>query len=683
VIGTWLCVLVGVGWFSLHQSDRLSSGGFEIPGSQAARADAALRDFPGFSSAAYSVLVTGTSRKQVTERVRAARAIAARDADVRPGAPQSFDSGRAVLLPLAYVGKVDGAIDTATRLRDGLVETTPVTSTRVIGAPASWSEFHQVSKRQLAISEAIGFPLILAILLSGFGTLLAASAPVLLGVASVFVTGALIYALSRLISMSIFVTNMTSMIGIGVAVDYSLFIVSRFRRELRSGAGVDEALRRALGTSGAAVVFSGATVAVSLASLYIIDANAVRSMATGAIVVVGVSVLVSITLLPALLALVGTRIEKLRVPLPWRTSDEGDVRFWQRWTERVMARPAVSFAAAAGLMLVVALPALSLQTFNRGLEELPRGSEVRAATEHAQELAGPGITGPAHVIVAGGDTKGRSLRSRLRTIEGVASVGPVVRSNDGRLVLVDAVLDTDPESTAARDTYRRIRGAVPDAVVGGATAFDLAVEHAVFGGLWRMLVLLLAISYVVLVVVLRSVLLPLKAIVMNLLSVGAAYGVLVAIFQWGWLDWTGFHSPGYIATIVPALVLAITVGLSMDYEIFLLARIRERYERHGDGELAVAQGLVDSARVITSAALVMVAVFAAFAIAGPPTLRELGIGLAVAIGLDATLVRLVIVPATMRLLGDWNWWLPPPLARLAAASTADGGEAGNAASLER
>jgi uncharacterized membrane protein YdfJ with MMPL/SSD domain len=682
VIGTWACLIVALAWFSLHQSDRLSSGGFEIPGSQAARADAALRDFPGFSSATYSIVVSGAKRANVEQRVGRARAIAARDRDIRVGPAHRYERGRAVLLPLAYVGKSDGAIDTATRLRDVLVETTPGTKTRLIGAPASWSEFHELSKRQLAISEAIGMPLILAILLIGFGTLLAATAPLALGFASVFVTGALIYALSRVVPMSIFVTNMTSMIGIGVAVDYSVFIVSRFRRELNSGAEVDEALRRALRTSGAAVVFSGTTVVASLAALYIIDANAVRSMATGAILVVGVSVVASLTLLPALVGVAGARIERFRVSLPWRTSEEGDVRFWRRWTERVMSRPLTALAAAAALMTLVAAPAFSLQTYNRGLEELPKDSEVRAATEEVQRFAGPGITGPVHVIDRSGGS-GQALSGRLRAVRGVAFVGPVVRGAGSGPMLIDAILDTDPESIPARATYDRIRAVAPNAIVGGATAFDLAVEDAVFGGLWGMLALLLAISYVVLLIVLRSVLLPLKAIVMNLLSVGAAYGVLVAVFQWGWFDWVGFDSPGYVATIVPPLLLAITVGLSTDYEIFLLTRIREHYVRGGDGTRAVANGLADSARVITSAALIMVAVFAAFAIAGSPTLRELGIGLAVAIALDATVVRLVMVPAAMRLLGDWNWWLPRPVARFAFTPMRVGDEEGNAASLER
>jgi RND superfamily putative drug exporter len=229
-------------------------------------------------------------------------------------------------------------------------------------------------------------------------------------------------------------------------------------------------------------------------------------------------------------------------------------------------------------------------------------------------------------------------------------------------------LAVQPEGKKARAILARIEQAVgPDAIVGGSTVFDRDVQHAIFGGLWKMLLFILAACYIVLLVLLRSALLPLKAVAMNLLSVGAAYGVLVAIFQWGWLDWTGYDSPGYIVTIVPALVLAVTFGLSMDYEVFLLTRIRERWLAHGDNERAVAEGLVQSARIITSAALVMVAVFGAFAVAGAPSLKELGVGLAVAIFLDATLVRLVIVPAAMQLLGEWNWWLPRPLARLLPA----------------
>jgi uncharacterized membrane protein YdfJ with MMPL/SSD domain len=656
VVAVWLALLVAGGWFSLHQNDHLSGGGWEVPGSASVRVVDALDEFPGVTPPAFMVLVTDPNGPRA--HLQRARRLVEREPNVRVGRPVILDGGKAAFLPLAYTGKTSNSIDEATRLRHLLVDT----HTKVIGEPAIWSNFQTVSKEQLQRGESIGFPLILLILLAGFGTVAAAVAPVALGAVAVFLSGAVVYWLSRSFSISVYVTNMASMIGIGVAVDYSLFIVSRFRRELHDGATQDDALRRALASSGTAVVFSGATVAVSLAALFAIDVNALRSMAVGAIVVVCISVLASVTLLPALLAATGTRIDRFRLRLPWSTGEEGSDALWTRWARAVMRRPVTALVAGTTVMLVIATPLLAMKTFNRGLAELPANAEVRMATERAQSLAGAGFASPVHVVTPA--TPG-TLARRIARIPAVAAVSAPVRNSDGTRWLLDVRLAVPPESQPARDAVHRIeRAAGPAAIVGGSTVFDLDVQHAIFGGLWKMLLVILAACYVVLLVLLRSVVLPLKAVLMNLLSVGASYGVLVAVFQWGWLDWTGYHSPGYVDTIVPALVLAVTFGLSMDYEVFLLTRIRERWLAHGDNERAVAEGLVGSARIITSAAAVMVAVFAAFAVAGAPSLKELGVGLAVAILLDATLVRLVIVPAAMRLLGQWNWWLPRPLERL-------------------
>jgi len=654
IVCVWLALLAGGAWFSLHQSDHLSGGGWEVPGSPSIRvADAIQRDFPSATAPAFIVFVHGGN---VRRRLVQVRRLIARRPDVHAGRPVRRDG--TALLPLSYSGRSSNAIDEATRLRRLLVDRT----TNVVGEPAIWSNFQTVSKQQLARGESLGFPLILLILLAGFGTVVAAVAPLALGFAAVFLSGAVIYALSRSFEISVYVTNMASMIGIGVAVDYSLFIVSRFRRELHEGATRDDALARALASSGTAVVFSGAAVAVSLGALFAIDVNALRSMAVGAIVVVCISMLASITLLPALLAAAGARIDRLRLPLPWRTSEDGSDAFWSGWARRVMRRPAAGLAAGAAFMLVLAIPLVWMQTFNRGLDELPRNAEVHVATDRVHALFGPDFDAPVNVLTAD-----PAVGARIARIPGVAHVRAPVRSTDGSRWLVEAVLTVSPESSAARRVVARIQAAVPDAVIGGSTVFDLDVTHAIFGGLWKMLLVVLGACYVVLLLLLRSVLLPLKAVLMNLLSVGAAYGVLVAVFQWGWLDWTGYHSPGYVETVVPALVLAVTFGLSMDYEVFLLTRIRERWLAHGDNERAVAEGLTRSARIITSAAGVMVAVFFAFVVAGAPSLKELGTGLGVAILLDATLVRLLIVPAAMRLLGEWNWWLPRPLTRLLPA----------------
>jgi uncharacterized membrane protein YdfJ with MMPL/SSD domain len=656
VVAVWVALLAGGAWFALHQTDHLSGGGWEVAGSESVRVGSLLDRFPGATAPALTLFVTGSTPVRVEARLAAVMPLLRANRQLRPGSPLLLDEGRAAFVPLAYPRGTSQSIDEATRLRRELVQTSEAVQTRVLGEPAIWSNFQEVAKHQLARGEEVGFPLILAILLAAFGTLVAAAAPLSLGFASVFLSGAAIYWLSRTSELSVYVTNMASMIGIGVAVDYSLFIVSRHRGELAAGASPSAALARALATSGKAVVFSGATVAVSLAGLFAIGVNGIRSLAVGAIVVVCISVLAATTLLPALLAVAGTRVERLRVRLPWSAGGEAGGPFWTAWADRVMRRPVAFLVAGAGAMLVLAAPLVAMQTFNRGLQELPAGSEVRAATERAAALAGPGFSSPVHVIVPNG---GAALARRLEGLSGVVSVTSPIRSSDGSLQLVDVRIDAQPESTEARRIVSRIRAAAgPHALLGGSTVFDQDVEHAIVGGLWKILVFILGASYLVLLLLLRSVVLPLKAVLMNLLSVGAAYGVLVAVFQWGWLDWTGYHSPGYVDTIVPALVLAVTFGLSMDYEVFLLTRIRERWLAHGDNERAVSEGLVRSARTITSAAAVMVAVFASFSASGSPALKELGVGLGVAILLDATLVRLVIVPAAMRLLGRWNWYLP-------------------------
>ena len=664
VIAVWLALLAGSAWFSLHQTDFLTGGGWEVPGSASIKVSQLLDSFPGVTPPTFTFFVTGASAQAVQERLRAVEQTVRTDSRLHAGSPiVLLRNGRAVFLPVSYQGATSNSIDMATKLRHALVQTSPTVQTRVLGEPAVWSNFQQVSKAQLARGEAVGFPLILVILLAAFGTVVAAVAPLALGFAAVLLSGAVIYWLSQAFEISVYVTNMASMIGIGVAVDYSLFIVSRFRGELHRGETVDDALARALSTSGKAVVFSGATVAISLAGLFAIDVRGIRSLAIGAIIVVCIAVLAATTLLPALLAWMGGRVERLRLPLPWSTGEESGGRFWTTWATTVMRRPVAFLVGGTCFMLVLASPLLTMQTFNRGLNELPPGSEVRAATERAMALAGAGFASPVHVITT---ARPHGLRARLAAIPGVLSVTAPVRSDDGAHWLVDARIDAQAESTPARAIVHRIEAvAGPRALVGGSTVFDMDVEHAIFGGIWKMLLFILGASYLVLLLLLRSVVLPLKAVLVNLLSVGAAYGVLVAVFQWGWFDWTGYASPGYVDTIVPALVLAVTFGLSMDYEVFLLSRIRERWLAHGDNERAVSEGLVRSARTITSAAAVMVAVFASFSAAGSPALKELGVGLAVAILLDATLVRLVIVPSAMRLLGSWNWWFPGVPRRIA------------------
>jgi RND superfamily putative drug exporter len=549
----------------------------------------------------------------------------------------------------------------------------------------------EISKEDLAKAEKSGFPIVALILLIVFGSLAAAALPLALGFVSVLVTGALIYFISLQTNTSVFVTNMASMIGIGVAIDYSLFILARYREEREAGREKGEARARALSTSGLAVTFSGMAVIISLAGLWMVDNQALRSMALGAMTVVAVSILTATTLLPALIAMLGDRVLPGgivgRVEAFFRrrfyrrhTAEQMAAehnRFWRAWTARVMARPWTAVIGVTAVLLFLASPLLSLQTGTEALSQFPKGSDVRVGSELASGQLGGG-TDPVQVVAAfdGAPTAAdkaavAGFRDELEGTSGVGAVGAPAFA--GNAVLVQATPRAGSESDAAMALVERLRDTVvpgsalaqrAEVNVGGETARSHDVRDQIGGSMWKIILFVLALSFLVLMVMLRSLLLPLKAVLMNLLSIGAAFGVLVAIFQWGWLDgFLGFESQGALDTINVPLIFAVVFGLSMDYEVFLMSRIRERYMAHGDNERAVAEGLSSSARTISSAALIMSAVFAVFVLTGVPSIKELGLGCAVAIALDATLVRLILVPAAMKLMGRWNWWMPSWLDR--------------------
>jgi uncharacterized membrane protein YdfJ with MMPL/SSD domain len=708
VLGFWVLLIAGAMPFAAHQTDRLTSGGFDIPGSGSKLVDSELSRFPGAQSERLAVVLS-RERGATDAGVRAALGRVEAAVAGRPHVALSPAAKAAALrrlgkqvqiVPLKLTATRDEAADLAVDLRSDLAlgeGPRQGVRTYMVGQSALWAGMQDLSKEDLAAAERVGFPIVLLILLVVFGSLAAALLPLALGFASVILTGAAIYFLSRQVEMSVFVTNMASMIGIGVAVDYSLFVLARYREEMQRGASPEEARRRAMRTSGLAVAFSGITVIIALAGLFVVDAQTIRSMAMGAIIVVGFSILGALTLLPTLMTLLGRRAYSrdrfaqliAYVLRTWRSRprrrgsthpDRVRTTFWHRWTERVTRRPGLTAAASAAVMLVLAVPALSLESKDGALRQFPEDNETRVGAELAARESGPGAASPVQVVAKLRDGNASTAANReviarylerLRRDPAIATVARPVPSKDGRAVLLTAVPKADAESPQSFALVDRLRddpgplARIARLDVGGSTASVRDFNGLVSGSMWKILLFVLAFSYVVLLVLLRSVLLPLKAVVMNLLSVGAAYGVLVAVFQWGWLDGiTGYDSLGYINTMTPPLLLAIVFGLSMDYEVFLLSRIRERYEATGDSTRAVAEGLEASAKTITSAALIMVAVFGVFAGTGVPSIKEIGLGLAVAIALDATIVRLVLVPATMELLGDWNWWLPRPLDRV-------------------
>jgi RND superfamily putative drug exporter len=387
-------------------------------------------------------------------------------------------------------------------------------------------------------------------------------------------------------------------------------------------------------------------------------------MALAAIIVVTIAVLAGGTLLPAVLALLGPRVNALRIGRRRRLEGGG---FWYRWSQRVMRRPLAAALGSSVLLIFLAVPAFGMVTANRAIEQLPVNTDVRVGNKILTDRItgqGQGREGALTILVRPQDARGTSVESLAEQLRRRLARDPLIARTSidrvGSAAIVVGELRVDPEGSAAVDTLvPRVRAWVDGhGLVSGVSAFNRDLNTEVGDDLWKVMALVLALSYVVLLVLLRSVLLPLKAVIMNLLSIGAAYGVVVVVFQWGWFDWTGFDSLGHLNTVNPSLMLAITFGLAMDYEVFLLSRIRERYEATGDNERAVAEGLAGSARIITSAAMIMTVVFASFVGTGVPAIKEIGLGLAVAIAIDATITRLVLVPATMRLLGEWNWWLP-------------------------
>ncbi|MFI5027438.1 MAG: MMPL family transporter [Solirubrobacterales bacterium] len=698
VLAVWVLVLVLSLPLASRQTEHLTGGGFDVPGSESKAVSDAVEQSYASRTEGIAVILRADPAAGPAARTSALRRVGGTVAGVEalslPAA--ALRRGRAELqrTGTAMIGlhsdlSTDRLTDAASTLRSELDPGTARGGVTIYlaGQATVWAGMQELSKSDLAKAEGAGFPIVALILLVVFGSLAAAALPLVLGFVSVIVTGALIYFISLQMETSVFVTNMASMIGIGVAIDYSLFILARYRQERRAGRPPDEARSQALATSGLAVAFSGLAVIVSLAGLWMIHNQALRSMALGAMTVVAVSILTAITLLPALIFLLGDRVMpggivarvlsflRRRVfRRPQRRAADRPA-FWVRWSARVMAHPWRAVLGVGSFLLILAIPLLSIQTGTKALNQFPKSSDVRIGNELASKLLGGGAD-PVQIVASFNGRPDRAVVAgftrRLAATPGVASVAAPAFASES--ALIEATPSAGSESDAAVRLVERLRDSVvPSSAlahlatvdVGGETARSHDARVQISSSMWKIVLFVLALSFLVLMVMLRSLLLPLKAVLMNLLSIGAAFGVLVAVFQWGWFDsLLGFESQGALDTINVPLIFAIVFGLSMDYEVFLMSRIRERYALHGDNERAVAEGLSSSAHTISSAALIMTAVFSVFVLTGVPSIKELGLGCAVAIALDATLVRLILVPAAMKLLGNWNWWFPTWLDRV-------------------
>jgi len=523
-------------------------------------------------------------------------------------------------------------------------------------------------------SEAIGILAAVVILLIAFGSLLAMGMPIMTALFGIGIGLAFVNLLARILDVPSFAPQVTALIGIGVGIDYALFISTRYREGLHEGRDPENAVVHAIDSSGRAVLFAGGTVVISLLGLFFIGVSFIRGLAVGASLAVLFVMAAAVTLLPAVLGFAGHTIDRFALPSARRGRDV-EHSFWARWSRVLQARPWPAAVIGLVILVVLAVPFFGLRLGVADAGNDPTSLTTRRAYDLLSQGFGPGFNGPLLVtseVRSPADTDAAArLGERIARDPGVAQVSPPIPSPNGKGVLLQVISKGSPQDQSTTALVHRLRdvtipdasrGSTLDVHVGGQTAVGVDLADTVGQRLPYMFLAILLLSFVLLMLVFRSLLVPLKAVIMNLLSIGAAYGVIVAIFQWGWVkDVVGIGKEGPIEAWVPMMLFAIVFGLSMDYEVFLLSRIKEEYDRTHDNADAVAHGLAKTARLITAAAAVMICVFGSFVLSDLRVLKLIGFGLAFAVFIDATVVRLVLVPATMELLGDRNWWFPKAL----------------------
>ncbi|MGH8890373.1 MAG: MMPL family transporter [Acidothermaceae bacterium] len=701
-----LVVMVAAGIWGGSVGKRLSSGGYYDPHSESVVAADHIKNVLGVPSDDATVLftsnrpVTDPSVESAIEPALAALPHAAAPGYVSYGTSHQKQlisaDGRATYATVQLAGETDAEQNASFAVVKNALANASLPGITIDYAglvPLNKEISGQVSK-DLRRAETLSLPIVLILLVVIFGSLASAGLPLAVGICGILSALAALRLLTFFVSVSIFAENMVTMLGLGLAVDYALFMVSRFREELPRQASrpdpVRAALLRTMATAGRTVAFSGVTIAASAASLTLFPESFLRSMGYGGIAVVLVDVIASLTLLPALLAVLGPKVDALRVPTPWRRKQRGRVELsssgvqlgtdaeahgaWFRLAHSVMRRPVLYAVPIVALLAVMALPFLNVTFGGYTTRVLPTTAHARMVTDRMSADFPSNATQPIQVVVEHVSQAGLvPYVSQLAKATGVTGAEVVAQKNDNALVQIG--FDGDPISQQARDALAHVRAvAIPAGsrvLVGGATAFLVDQLHSIGHVLpWMILVMVVAML-VLLFLAFGSFVLPIKAILMNTLSIGASFGAITWIFQSGhFANLLGFSKLGYLDATDPILMLAVVFGLSMDYEVFLLSRIREEWDAGRGGRPnsqrnrdAVAVGLQRSGRIITSAALLLVVVIGSFATSEVTTLKLLGVGMALAIFVDATIVRAMLVPAVMRLLGAVNWWAPRPFAR--------------------
>jgi RND superfamily putative drug exporter len=684
VIAIWLALL-GIGIAGAATLSGPTATGFTVPGTESQRAVDLLNErFPQMSAngaTARVVLQAPAGQKlsdpankatvnQLVDRLATAPDVAQVADPFQSGAISA--DGRTGFAEVSY--KVTADVVTAA---DRSAVETAAGSARTAGLTVELGGDAMQAQSQQSATEVIGVGVAAVVLLITFGSLVAAGLPLLAAIVGIGIGVAAITAATGFIDIGSGTSILALMIGLAVSIDYALFIMSRYRHELSAGLEPDEAAGRAVGTAGSAVVFAGLTVVIALAGLSVVGIPFLTQMGLGAAFTVVIAVAIAVTLLPALLGFAGRRVLGGRIPFLKTPDPEAADKptIGRRWAGLVTRRPIPVLLIAVLGLGVIALPALSLQLGLPDDSSAAPASTQRKAYDLLSEGFGPGFNGPLMVVVDGAsaqDPKGSATRTEntLRGLPDVAAVTPAVFNQAGNTALLRVIPSSGPSTTATKDLVTAIRDLPPAAgtqvSVTGSTAFNIDTSAKLGAALLPYLALVIGLAFLLLMLVFRSLLVPLKATLGFLLTVAATFGAVVAVFQWGWLaNLFGIQGQtGPVISMLPVFLVGIVFGLAMDYQVFLVTRMREQHV-HGAGPIrSVVEGFSHGSRVVTAAAIIMIAVFSGFILSSETLVREIGFGLAFAVFVDAFVVRMTIVPAVMALLGRSAWWLPRWLDRL-------------------
>ena len=674
VFAAWAVVAVGLGVFAPKVEHALSGAGWQANGSESVEVrDLVQEEFGGLNSTGLMVVVHSTG--QTVDSPAFQRTIADVSAELKaddrvstvvqpaPGSTVSPEGHTAIVMAGA-------AADSNEMVRAADDLKGPITSlgtadvqVAVTGASGMWSDFNTANREAMMKSEMISWPVTLAILVLAFGSLVAAGLPLLLKILGLVASAGSLYLLTELTPISIWAMNFALMFALALGIDYALFIVYRFRGALfGSHEEPSDAVAETMDTAGKAVLFSGVTVLISLSAVMLVDSPAFRSMALGIMLSVIFVLAATLTLLPAVLARLGSRIDKLS--LPWVHSGEHRSPRFAAWGEWLWRHPWVPGIATVAVLLALAVPVLSLDTGMPSIKVVPEGDTSRQGYELVQQEFGPGAPGALQVVAPAAEA--RAVSKRIAADPGIAQVTPPQPSASGEVALIQAVPATDPSASELGTTIDRLRSELPaDVSVGGAVAENHDLEAELASKTPLVIGVVLGLGVLLLLVALQAPLIAALGVVTNLLATGAAFGVAQLIFQEGHgSGLLGFEPQGFLDAWGPVFFFAMIFAISMDYTVFLLSSAKEHWDRSHDPREAMVGGLAHSGRVIFAAGAVMVAVFFTFALSGPLPPKEMGIILGVAVLLDALLVRLLLVPVLLRLTGRAAWWLPRWLDRI-------------------